>query len=392
MNLERNKPAKESIEIAIKYLNYFGIDFSINRYNTQNNTVTVSKIINNTTKEIISAGKGLGSQGLASGLFEAIEHHMYFNILRNNDSKKMKMIDIANSHKRLVESYPIQYLTRHYRDEIFPAITFQSIINPRKKIFLPSFLVVPEEKIYDENLEKLTKYKSNNGLAVGISKEEALIHSINEVIERDSLSKHLISYFLKKSQVVHFIDKNTLSSKLFTILSDIELTIRNKINIIDVTHIPGFYSFYVFTNIDDKPLPLKGSGTSFNPNYALERALSELFQAFKMYDEADFIQDEVTKTSFSDFEILSDLIKCKYNMKDLEMKSFPIDTNPNVDSLDEMLNLMIDKLKEHNLNVYCNYIYKAENLFCLITYIPGTENFQMINNGVYTLPNDYGWS
>ncbi len=395
MNLERLLPTDESIGIAKKYLDILSIDTIIENYISTNKNISASKIMlinNNKKSEIISSGKGNGNQSIASGLFEALEHHFHYNYRRYIDENCLCTIEIdeiLRKNVRLIEHYPIKFLANKIKTPL-ECIKFRKVDSEKKYIYIPTFLVFPTENQDPNDISnKLTKYMSNNGCAIGVNAFEALIHAINEVIERDSLSKHYIDSIYKNRNEIRVIDKKSLPINLFHLVEDIELSIKSKINIIDITYTLGFPTYYVWAVCEGKPLPLKGSGTSIFSEYALERSLAELFQAYKMYDLDDYKQDLYTKSVFKSKNKFNKLINCNYNDFVKIKLSFLNQITLDDMSLTNILEYMIKHLKQNNYEVYYCTIYNANDLSCVKVFIPGTEVFHRLNYGIFTLPNNY---
>lgn len=118
-------------------------------------------------------------------------------------------------------------------------------------------------------------YADSNGLASGNSREEAILHGLFELVERDSVG---IWWFnqLQKSEV----DLSSFHDPYFENLRQFYETIGRKLWVLDLTTdlgIPTFAAISSRINNEDQKI-IFGFGTHFDPSYAILRALTEANQ------------------------------------------------------------------------------------------------------------------
>lgn len=383
MNYERDYELAEAIPIAQKVLDDIGINYFIRTYSTERtafSSISVNEIKQSDT-EIVSSGKGIGEQAVASGLFEAIEHYYYTNDI-TIDSKLLTVDELLNQDEALMEVLPIKLLSGRI-DKVM-CIKIKSLYSD-KKIWYPAFLIFDHEVIGDTVPTFIRKYLSNNGLAVGVTRSEALIHGINEVIERETLSKHFQDIFIDRcSQTVYKLDISSLPKDIFEKIRDIENTIGSAVTIIDITRYDGFYTYYAFVKY--RLLPLKGSGTSRFRKYALLRALSELYQAFAMFDEEDEKMDERALKNFEDIPQYKNLLLANYSITDFTTVCFIEEDEPKV-NCDELLDSMLYILSKNRFSVFEYRVQTHPKIYCTRVIILEADNFQLANHGIRVIPN-----
>lgn len=392
-NLERSVNTSESIKVAEQYFLNHGINISVKKMESKNKLLCTYAVFNKNNKnqmELISSGKGLGAQGLASALFEAIEHLIYLDD-DNRTTGRALIGEIVNSNKRLLEFYPIYYLSKiNYSKEI-NTIRYTSLTTSINELQYPSFLACTDNGL-DSDIGLLKKYKTNSGCASGYSKEEAIIHGINELIERDSLSTHLVDCFIKKSvDTLNVVSPNSLSEKLKAIYYEVEETLEEKITLLEITKYPEFPTYFAYCKKMSHTLPFKGSGTSSFMEYAIERTLLELLQHYHMHDDQNEKEDIITSILFSKYEKYSKAVSCNYDGFHLDYVSLNFSDSHHDLELKDLLHSTIELLNNYHLDVYVNHLYSSDNLYCTKVLIPGLDNFQIINNGVFAIPNN-SWS
>ncbi|MFE9220210.1 YcaO-like family protein [Streptomyces lavendulae] len=118
----------------------------------------------------------------------------------------------------------------------------------------------------------------NSGCAVGATEDEALLHAVNELIERDALSLFLWRSIHNELPMPPRISLSALPRYLaHEVLRAEELLGRN-VYLLDLTTDIGVPVALAFVPGEDGHLALHGVGASLSPRVAVERAVSELVQ------------------------------------------------------------------------------------------------------------------
>ena len=220
------------------------------------------------------------------------------------------------------------------------------------------------------------KYASSNGGAVGIGITEALVHAINELIERDAHSMFLIECFHRNNLDNYFlIEHTTIGYTLYSLLKFIEDKFSEDVIIIDVTSELSIPTFLCHTTNRSHPDSnhFTGVGTALSRYYALERALLELLQALNSSHSLDGLKDrtdndlnfeELCRNSLIPFYrnaySYSPKIFAKNKQKSFEdVVSYSLSLNEQMDFFNELLIKFNIKLYYKSINIFKD-IYKVK--------------------------------
>lgn len=244
--------------------------------------------------ELIAESAGKGNSSEVGALAEGLEH---FYLLMNT----------ASAGNQIVSSkeYRQQAIVRIESSEVFPIVcnkfTEINLKKGRKSFYIPTSLVNP---FFDDNLlahkgkSKFYRYSSNSGTAFGLTKNEAILHAINEVLERDFFSRLLFDLLNNQEKNFKLLCKNSIPKGLINRIDLIEnkfdcevLIVSNNVDNNRVS-IFSFFAVALFQNAGVKyAIPQVGSGASLFSKLALSRSISELYQVLEFYDSEAFCED-----------------------------------------------------------------------------------------------------
>ncbi|WP_271220427.1 YcaO-like family protein [Streptosporangium carneum] len=127
---------------------------------------------------------------------------------------------------------------------------------------------------------ELMRYSCNSGSAVGVTAAEALLHALNEIVERDAFSLLLVRAFLGVDDFrPTVIDPGTLPGDLAHAHSAAERLTGSPVHLLDITsdlEVPTALAYVAPT--PGKP-HRRGAGASLSLTRAVWRALTELLQS-----------------------------------------------------------------------------------------------------------------
>lgn len=387
---ERSIDTDKSIIIGKKFLKNNNLTYSIKKYGNSINSYTVSldyKDINGLT--ILGNGKGLNKQSLASAIFEAIEHYLldvtYYDesIFRKMTFKDLKEYIPLKSH------YALNQLINNFEDSEIDCIKFDCVDKIEGHIYYPKFLMYPNYSIDSNIPNKYSVYSTNNGMAVGVSKEETLLHGFLEVIERNALSLHYLKHFISNKEEQLYIVKNTDINRSNKLILEELKSIFDKILVLNITSSNNIPSILVVGYNNNYKYPFVGSGSSLSKDYAIERALTESLQAFHLYGDDILMENIIIEENLKKIPNLIDIIYYNYGEIEVQERGL-VDYNVESLNLSEQLNLLKKLIGLDGDRLYYNILYNSGGVFFSKCIIPTYEQFHLIRSGNIVMPSERG--
>ncbi|MCL2687922.1 MAG: YcaO-related McrA-glycine thioamidation protein [Methanobrevibacter sp.] len=337
----------------------------------------------------IYAGKGAKrEQAKASAMMEGFERYSAEKQKKDEVASKIANIQEMDGEKfihpnDLILSNEVKNLD--FEEENSLEWTIATDIISEEEHYLPSNGIFhPYIPLKSQNPEKNNQktttaiFKGNtNGLASGNVIEEAVLHGILEVIERDAWSIFELTKKNKKE-----IDITSIENPLINSLVEKFEKESIKIKLMDLTvdiDIPTIAATADDTVLQDPALLSLGVGTHLNPEIAVLRALTEVAQS-----RATQIHGTREDTSRAVFMRKAGYMRMKkmnkhyfeeeneeniVNISDIEDKS----TN----SLKEDIEIVTNELKNNNLNkiLFKDLTRKEIGVNVVRVVIPGAETY-----------------
>ena len=283
-NFERSIDTDEAIERALSWASINGLDVFF-RSTGSKIVTTECSLRKNGEREYIGRGKGLGRQTSASAIFEAVEHYYYdtesLNIVSSRFSPN------APSWRGAFEGSSPNF-SLFNKGQILPLSCLEFIaVAEEWRIEFPAILTHP--KFLAPNLAEglfieesgIYKYSSNSGTAAGISNNDALLHSLLELIERDALGLALVESTVRPSpKPMRRYLPASFSLDLRDIFAAIERETGGELTIWDITSDLGVPSALARVRVGGRDF--FGSGASLSQGYAIRRAALESVQVFQI--------------------------------------------------------------------------------------------------------------
>ncbi|MCC7562252.1 MAG: YcaO-related McrA-glycine thioamidation protein [Methanobrevibacter arboriphilus] len=328
----------------------------------------------------IYAGKGAKKdQAKASAMMEGFERYSAEKQSIDDENSKLATLSEMDGEKfihpdDLIISNEVKSLDFEKERKIEWTLT--------KDIITENDYYIPSNAIFHPYIPKDAKntsaiFKGNtNGLASGNVLEEAVLHGMLEVIERDAWS---IFELTKKNKKCINIDniENPLINELLEKFKKESINIK----LMDLTadiDIPTIAATADDTILKDPALLTLGIGTHLNPEIAVLRALTEVAQsrATQIHGTREDTSravlmrkagyERMKKINKHYFEEENNVI---IDLSDIEDKS--------TDSLKKDIEITTNELKRNNIDkiLFKNLTRKEIGINVVRVIIPGTENF-----------------
>lgn len=390
----RIKSPKETIDTNESKLKIAGITRLTEITHLDRVGIPVFSAIRPTAQEgsvSIYAGKGATiEQAKASAMMEGFER--YSGEKQDIDKERMKIAsfnEIENSinPKDLLLpksfSYPIE-TTKLEWIESRNIITEEDVYVPANAVFHP---YIPSR---DEIPGPVPLFKGNtNGLASGNIIEEAVLHGIFEVIERDAWSLFEITKRNKKE-----IDTESIDNEIIRDLLDKFEEESIKIKLIDLTadlDIPTIAASSDDTVLKDAALLTLGVGTHLNPEIATIRALTEVAQS--RATQIHGTREDTVRADFmrkTGYERMKKTNKHYFQEEDEKIKLGDIEDKSS-NTVKKDIETCIEELQKVSLNqvLFTDLTRKELGINVARAIIPGAELYTLDNERLGTRSLDY---
>jgi ribosomal protein S12 methylthiotransferase accessory factor len=230
------------------------------------------------------SGKGDYPQNLVSALFEVLEHAICRGVIAPREAP----VGVAPGELYLNGTLPIDAVAQYLRTAqrgLLPAVRFRLVSDPSQPcdVWLPAAMYHPPiNETHDVAQRFATGYWSTNGYAAGMNAAEALLHAVNEVIERDALSHFLLECGFGNAVGTSVVLRDGLLSEL---KSDVEQSTGSSIDVRVIPALAGTVAVAIGSRFNHHGCRLLGEGSSTNAAYAIERALMEYEQVCAVAEE-----------------------------------------------------------------------------------------------------------
>ena len=344
---------------------------------SRNNSLVATCHLYDSAYKEVSCGAGKGEHCELGALAESLEHYFVDKSTPSLIESDQILQSIAPFDDWLLKSIP--------PDCQIPYFSLQAL-NSYDEIAVPAILIAPSSKNIDE-IEKtaagfLSKYATNSGAALGCTENEALLHAINEAIERHALSMYYLSLCGLTSPPKLYQPSNSFLEETFA--HDTELFRRTQKLEIYLTH--DFYEvpFCIAVSRSRKKGSLSsiGSGSSINPTIAMYRAVTEQIQCEQLSGAAEKQEDLVAKKMLVHSTRLSTLLH--------PCPTYPVPAfhPPRTDlSVRGQVKRTLINLEKNNKTAFYRTLYQHPNLATVVqVFIPGLERFHLIRSGIPVAP------
>lgn len=350
-----------------------------------------------TAPEMFGGGKGHRPAARVGALYEALEHYLTGPKSYQSDSVVWRSAHELASELGTDEAVA---LLSENPDGRVPCRRYRSLADG-SEISAPLFLSAPwyVEKTYQSTRQELgdfydyqliSRYALNSGCAIGASETEAMLHGINEIIERDALSVFLVGSFFDSGAPITVFDRTSLPGDLARMLSDAESLVGGEVHLFDITTNLGVPSVLAYGPPDDRGVVRRGSGTSLSYGHAVYRAISELIQGVLAISRISDYRPPAFD-HMSSFPTLQRCAKLELASLSERFRLVPFRDVDTPADPGEHLSQLLDKLTGHGYIPYMTSISEFSSGVSVVhMLIPGMERFMVVLLGHVVAPGARG--
>jgi len=342
----------------------------------------------------IGFGKGTPEEANLGAKFEALEHY----------TSTLSHVDIDYHYRSFAElqaqgcqivasSMPLQILNEsQYQQQKLPWLEYTHYRDTNDRVFSPVASVNPmyllSQKISGDDFpyDEIYMQGTNNGVAIGCDRNEALIHAVSECIERDAFSFLLADNFLlKRRKALRVVDVTTMSAHNQALLQRITDELKLSATVLFMPNIFGVPSFC--TCIQDQQFfaPLCGFGASLNAEYALHRSIYECIELLNFYGVHVAEESQDALRTFAKIPALLDCVHFDVQRLIADDNFTAVDfaslTSYTSSDLQTYLEELLDRVFNVGFSVYEKAIYQSDGIYTAHALIPEAENLVGIIKG-----------
>jgi len=256
---------------------------------------------------------------------------------------------------------------------------------------IPAVLQIPNKSLTDNintrpGLSFLNRYSTNSGTAFGCSADEAILHGLNEIIERHTLSKILMSLCGQHERLMLTSPSTYMMDEIFSGQSEFRSLVEGMKILITKTIYGVYFSMAIPKRPDGRyPICPIGSGCSLDAHIAIERAATELLQTLDLFDESEKANDLKACALMQRSFALQPLINLEM-LRNIGYTSTRLDP-PMRTGVAEQIDYIIEKVAATGLHTFSRTLFTFEN-GCAVTQIniPGLERFNLVRAGIPVIP------
>lgn len=338
-----------------------------------------------------SAGKGRGDQSRASALFEAIEHYYSssdVNAIAESGDWSLSSPAAIAEQPALGECALIQRLAAAHPDVLMAVSEHQSL-DGREVVSWPVFLHDPGYHLQPLPGDELPayasffRYTSSSGLAAGTSTDEALLHALLEVVERDAVSLALIKWFcLPEAAPAMAVTEKSMPAELRTLMDVVRREVGCEPLLLDVTTDIGIPTFIGLTLPRALGMSEVSAGSSLDVGYAAERAVTELLQGIRLTQAAGTAGGSPARpvSPLERYPRLKAAAAC--DSSQLQLSRVPLRSSPAVPTVEANLSEVAARLRAAGLSAYWRTLSQADADTPVVSVVvPGAEHFSTVQGG-----------
>ncbi len=226
---------------------------------------------------------------------------------------------------------------------------------------------------------------TTSGVASGCGYEDALVHGVTELIERDALAGFLVRHCFNR-KVATALDRATLPESAREITERIEMNHQCQIECFRMPNRFGLPAYISVCDQQTEPF-ISGKGASISHEHALLRSLletEEMLEYFKRYGEEEHQKYTSACQQLAEWPALKPCIDIDFKRTNTK-EAFHHPQDEQEPYGQNALTTLKTLLGQHNKKIWVNVV-RAETPVVLRVYIEGIDEFFAIKDGVPVVP------
>lgn len=364
--------------------------------------VTVKCSLRDADGELVSRGfgKGEAEASMTGGLYEAVEHHYCKSHHATAAVEYPTARTIADDPRNA--GLPFLPTFADNADRHLACRRYASY-SGGADLWVPLFLTFPDYPVGaarrdprdDFDYQTATRFSSNSGTAIGASFEEAALHGIAEIVERDAWSLFLIAHYLGGPRAYgRCIEPSSLPDEVARIHRLAEHRLDRRVRLIDITSDLGLPVFIAVTEerVPGEVVFPHGCGASPYPQYAAIRALSELTQCVDIKEQSEHLAelDQLALDMLEGYPKLQACAMFRIDPRRLHRGDWTHPDKPRA-APKQLLPVLVRELEARGIGLYHAINHREGEDFCVVSSLsPELERFFLVSTGILMAPGRRG--
>lgn len=346
--------------------------------------------------DAIASGYGKGAREAArvGALYEAVEH-AYANA-QSPDECPMALPAAALGADPRFGALPFLAELRRQGERRMSCRTYRSFLREGERFAVPLFLTCPgalETLAADDDFDysSVIRYGSNSGVAIGASFEEAALHAIGELVERDSWSLFLAAHYLgDPGRFGAWIEPDSLPAEAARMLDLAQRRLGREVWLVEITSDLGVPVFLAVAAelADGEAVHPSGYGASLYAEHAALRALTELVQSVLVAERMPSVRDysEQAMRALAEYPKLQACAYLKVERERLRRRRWAHGARaPRPPA--QLLRELVAALDERGVEVGYAINHRQGDAFCVVSCVaPALERFLLVSTGMVMAP------
>ncbi|MFJ4156829.1 YcaO-like family protein [Pseudomonas sp. NPDC089752] len=246
------------------------------------------------------------------------------------------------------------------------------------------------------NYDGLRRYSSNDGSAIGASRSEAVLHALNQLIERDALSLFMLRHFyFQRPDTLHRVIKPADDSDLSMLWEQAERQLGASIAVLDISSEFASRTYLAWCPHSPHRLHegLTGSGAALDPRHGIRRAISELVQmCLNARVPAAALELQEAELQLRSWPRLHRCLQLQLTpLLETTVMDIVLPTPMARVPVTEQVQTVLQDLHQHGrVAGICEVFRGDQGISFVNVVVPGLERFHLVSSGNVVLPHARG--